>query len=42
MKKAAATILVTLAIVVAAITFNLAHALWIDPWLAELFPWSTL
>jgi len=41
MKKAAVTILSVIAIVVAAISFNLAHALWIDPWLAEVFPWST-
>lgn len=42
MKTAAATILAAIAFVVAAIFFNLAYALWIDPWLANLFPWSTI
>lgn len=41
MKSAAVIILASIAVVVAAILFNLAHAIWIDPWLARIFPWST-
>lgn len=41
MKAAAASILCAIAFVVAAVLFNLAHAVWIDPWLARVFPWST-
>lgn len=40
MKSAAVTILAVIGFVVAAVIFNIAYALWLDPWLAQVFPWT--